>query len=64
MTPSRPARILAWITFVLVMLFMTLLTGIVMCFFLPFVVLKAFWVLLVQPLLVPKEAPPQEAGSS
>ena len=61
-TPGRAARFLAWTAFGLVMLLMTCLTLLVLCFFIPFVILKAFWVLLVQPVLSPEKGQPQKAG--
>ncbi len=56
-------RLLAWAAFVLVMAFMSALTLLVLCFFLPFVALKALWVLLVQPLFSPEKRAAQKAGT-
>ena len=59
MTPGMPAKAAAWVVFVLVMAVMTCLTAVVLCFFLPFVVLKALWVLIVQPQFPMEGADPR-----
>ena len=64
MTPGMPAKAAAWVVFVLVMAVMTCLTAVVLCFFLPFVVLKALWVLIIQPAVSHGRGRPQKAGQA
>ncbi len=43
-------KAVTWVFFALVMLVMVLVTLVVLCFFIPFVGIKAFWQLILEPI--------------